>query len=83
MDKILAEILLPATGQTYELWIPCELRVYEAGALVSKILGEREGTYYVPDAHTALFNRSTGQILPAASFVGALGLSNGCRLMLV
>ena len=45
-DKVLLEVLLPATQVVYEFRIPFDLTVNEASALMSRVLAQREPLRY-------------------------------------
>ena len=83
MDKVLFDILLPATGRTYEIWIPKDLTVFEAAQLASRLLAEQESRFFMPNRETALFDRPSGDELDVNERVGRLGYANGAHLILV
>jgi hypothetical protein len=83
MRKVLFNVMLPATGRSYELWVPKELTVSEATQLIARILAEQENRFFEPTAETALFDGITGDELSISERVGTLGYANGTRLILV
>jgi hypothetical protein len=83
MRKVLFDVMLPATGRSYELWVPKELTVFEATQLVARILAEQESRFFEPSKETALFDGVTGDELGINERIGALGYANGTRLILV
>jgi hypothetical protein len=83
MRKVLFSVMLPATGKSYEIWIPKELTVFEAMRLVARILAEQESRFFEPTEETALFDGTTGDELGINERIGALGYANGTRLILV
>jgi hypothetical protein len=82
-EKTLFSIFLPATGLSYDVWIPKEISVYDATQLVSRLLAERESRFFVPSGQTALYNAVDGAELRGDACIGNLGLSNGTRLILI
>jgi hypothetical protein len=83
MRKVLFNIMLPATGRGYELWVPKELTVSAATQLIARILAEQENRFFEPTGETALFDGVTGDELGINERIGALGYANGARLILV
>ncbi|MDR2109582.1 MAG: hypothetical protein LBP28_09040 [Coriobacteriales bacterium] len=81
--KILLSVFLPATGNSYDIWTPKDIMVYEATALIAQILAEKEPRYFQPTNTIALYDGVSGNELRADAFVGALGLHNGAGLILV
>lgn len=45
-DKVLLEVLLPATGAVYEFRVPYDMTVDEACGLMSGVLARREAAHY-------------------------------------
>ena len=82
-NKILFSIFLPATTGVYDIWVPKEITVYQATGLISQLLAEREQRFFMPTNSIALYDGVSGSELRADAFVGALGLCNGARLILV
>jgi hypothetical protein len=83
MRKVLFNVILPATGRNYELWVPKELTVFEATQLIARILAEQENRFFEPTRETALFDGMTGDELGVNERIGTLGYANGTRLILV
>jgi hypothetical protein len=83
MRKVLFNVMLPATGRSYELWVPKELTVFETTQLVARILAEQENRFFESTRETTLFDGVTGDELGINERVGALGYANGARLILV
>lgn len=45
-DKVLLDVLLPATGKTYEFRVPFDLTVEQASGLMAQIIAQREPARY-------------------------------------
>jgi hypothetical protein len=82
-EKLLLNVFLPATGKSYDLWVPRELTVFESTRLIGRLLSEAEGRFYRATADTALYVRQTGDELRADRYMGNLGLCNGTKLILM
>lgn len=48
-DKVLLNVLLPATGRSYEFRVPFDLTVDEASQLMARILASQESERYAAD----------------------------------
>ncbi|MBQ1821528.1 MAG: methyltransferase [Clostridia bacterium] len=82
-SKILAEVLVPASGEKYDVFIPLTVRMGEATRLVAAAISElTEGRYKTTD-DTILCNADTGHIYDVNAIVAELHLKNGVRLMLI
>lgn len=53
-DKVLLDVLLPATGRRYEFRIPFDSTVDEASQLMARILSTREPARYEADGNADL-----------------------------
>lgn len=82
MDKILVEVYIPASDETYDIMIPQHSKLFEVMYLLASTLSElTEGYELTTD--TPVCNRKTGEILDINSTVKELGLINGSKLMLM
>jgi hypothetical protein len=82
-DKILFNVLLPATATSYELWVPLDITVAQATQLICRILGMAREALFKPQTSTMLFDRASGKALKPDIYIGDLGYCNGSRLILV
>lgn len=82
-DKVLYSILLPASNNTFELWIPNELTVNEATQLAARILEEQESREFKTDRSTALYLKSSGVELDTNKHMGEYEFVNGTQLVLM
>lgn len=83
MDKILVEVYLPAAGSSFDVIVPCDLRLFEAIMMLSKILSELCQGYFISSEDTVMCDKESGAILNINMSVGELGLCNGSKLMLI
>jgi hypothetical protein len=82
-EKTLLSIFLPATGKSYEMWIPDELSVHEAQVLVGRALEEQEEPYFALSETSALYEMTSGVELDVNMRIGELDFVNGTHLMFV
>ncbi|WP_186580063.1 methyltransferase [Aquibacillus kalidii] len=83
MDKVLVEIYVPASSQTFDVFVPIESKIHEVVHLVSNTMTELSQGYYRSTKDTVLCERDTGIILDINATAEEIGLINGSKLMLV
>lgn len=79
-DKILVNVLLPATGKTYDLWVPGDMTIHDAAPLITAILESREQGRFIATPENTLFSGETGEMIDPCLTVGQAGLVCGSRL---
>lgn len=83
MNKVLVEVLLPASGEVYDVRIPLDSQLGEVAALVKKQLENLSKGRFVANDTTVLCDAKSGKILDINKFVAELEIKNGSRLMLI
>ena len=83
MNKILAEVFVPAVQLTYDVYLPCELQLNQTIQMLNKISYDLSDKAFIFNQQTVLCDRNTGSILNINMSVANLGLQNGSRLMLI
>lgn len=83
MHKIEVEIYNPASGTTFDVFIPLKSQVYEVAYLLSNTISELSTGHYKATDQTVLCDRSTGDVLDINLTIEELGLKNGSKLMLL
>lgn len=83
MNKVLAEVLLPATGEVFDVRIPLDSRLGEVATLIMKQLEKLSKGRFIANDTTVLCDAQSGKILDINKFVAELGIKNGSRLMLI
>lgn len=89
-DKVLLEVLLPATQTEYEFRVPFDLTVDEAAGLMARVLAQREALRYeVADGVDLMLcgeGAGAGDALNPNETIRALVergvLSDGCKVAL-
>ncbi len=82
-DKVLVEVLVPASGDKFDVFIPLEIRMSEANGLVAAALNDLSKGKYIAKEDAVLCDASTGNIFDINKFVAELGIQNGSRLVLI
>lgn len=83
MDKILAEIYLPAAQAVYDIRIPRKLSMYQAAALAARLLGELAEGYFKPTGEEILCDRVSGLPYDGNMTPEEIGLMDGVKMMLM
>lgn len=83
MEKLLIEVLLPASGEAYDVRIPPDSLLGEVTVLIAKQLEVLSKGRYVANGTGVLCDAENGRILDINKFVAELEIKNGTRLMLV
>lgn len=82
-NKALVEILVPASGEKFDVFIPLESRMGEVVTMVASALSNLSEGKYRAGNDAVLCDLSTGKILDVNIEVAELGIKNGSRLMLI
>lgn len=83
MNKVLVEIFLPATGESFDVYIPLESQMSEVLSLVSSLLSDLSHGKYKANHTAVLCDAKTGIIYNINMAVAELGIMNGSKLMLI
>lgn len=82
-SKILVEVLVPAAGESFDVYIPLDIRMSEALTMISSLVnGLCEGRYHA-GKDAILCDAETGIIFNIDMLIIDLGLKTGSRLMLI
>ena len=82
-NKVLVEIIVPATAQKYDVYIPLDVKMSDVVKMVAKALSDlSEGKYKATD-DAILCDAKTGNIFDISVVVAELGINNGSQLILI
>ena len=81
--KVLVEIFLPFFGESFDVFIPPEMRMSAVVQLISEALSDLLGERFFGGDDTVLCDRVTGMIYSMNRTIRELGIENGSRLMLI
>ncbi len=82
-DKVLVEILVPASGESFDVYLPLTGRLSNVIPLVSEALTSLSGGKFKATEDSILCDRESGSIFNINMCIGELGIANGARLMLI
>lgn len=83
MSKVLIEVYNPASGKTFDAFVPLKSKLYEVTYLLSHIISELSGGYYRVNDQSILCNRTTGELYDINLTIEQLGFKHGQKLMLL
>lgn len=83
MNKVMVEVLLPASGEIYDVRIPLDSQIGEITLLIMKQLEKLSNGRFIANPLTVLCDGESGQILDMNKFVAELDIKNGSKLMLI
>ena len=82
-NKVLVEIIVPASSQKYDVYIPLDCKMSEVLSMVANALTDLSNGRYKATSETVLCDADTGTIFNINTEVAELGIKNGSRLMLI
>ena len=82
-NKALVEIFVPAAAQTYDVYIPLDVKMSEVVKMVASALSDLSGGKYKATSSALLCDADTGIIFNVNIEVAELGIRTGSRLMLI
>ncbi len=82
-NKVIVEIFIPASGESYDVRIPLDIKMHEALQLVSAALSELTDGKYKATEQAVLCDAKTGIIYNINMEVAELGIRNGSHLLLI
>jgi hypothetical protein len=82
-SKVLVEVLVPASGEKYDVFIPLTVRMGEVAQMVSSVINDLSAGRFRATEQTMLFNADTGVAYNVNTVVAELNIQNGTRLMLI
>ena len=82
-NKALVEILVPASGQKYDVYIPLEIKMSDVVTMVAGALTDLSNGSYKATNKAILCDAETGIIYNVNMEVAELGIKTGSRLMLI
>lgn len=83
MQKVLFDILLPATGKHYDFWVPSDMPMQTVTELIARAMQVAEPDFYRATPDAALMYVPTGEIQMPQATVAQIGFIDGDRFVLV
>ena len=83
MDKILIIVYVPLIDEKFEIFIPINKKIGNIIGLVSKIVSDMSGGYFVASEKNSLYSGDTGDEYPIDVLVIDTDIRNGSKLILM
>ena len=83
MNKVLVNVYIPILNQSYDIFIPLQLQLFEITELIKRAVSELSEGQFIPSPDTVLARKATGEILNVNGTVFELNIGNGTKLMLI
>lgn len=83
MKKYLVDVLLPTSGQHYDVYLPANKTVYEAVELLTHMMESLSEGSYKSSQTTMLLDARSGEPFPMAQTVYDAGIRSASRLILI
>lgn len=82
-NKVLVELVVPVLEESYDVFIPINRKVGNVIGLVSKIVSDMSGGYFVANEKNSLYSGDSGDKYPVDVLVLNTDIRNGSKLILM
>lgn len=83
MEKILVNIYIPATGGSYDVFIPYDIPIIELIPIIANGISDLSGGKYLVSKHEQLCLKDTSCLLNPKHTLGEYGIQDGAHLYLI
>ena len=83
IDCSLVNISIPASGHSYDVYLPRNVKLANICEMVAKLLGDLSEGYFLNKGECVLCDKDTGDIYNKNLTIEQLGIKNGHKLFLV
>ena len=81
-NKILLEVYLPASGKSFDVKVPRQLKIAQVTTMLIDFL-KKQDEEFIPGNDSVLCEVGTGKAFDSNAFIEMVGLHNGSRIMLI
>jgi len=82
-NKVLVELNIPVLEEKYDVYIPINRKVGDVINLISKIVNELSGGYFIISKTNALYSGEDGTMYEMNKLVYNTNIRNGTKLILM
>lgn len=82
-DKVLIELVVPVLEESYDVFIPINKKVGNVIILLSKVVSEMSGGYFVANEKNCLYNGDTGDRYSIDDLIKNTDIRNGSKVILM
>ena len=83
MDKILVSIYVATIDESYDLFLPINMKVKIATFLVQKVISNLSDGNYLVNQNALLYDAISGYVININNIVKDSGIVNGSKLLLI
>ena len=82
-NKVLVELIVPVLEESYDVFVPINKKVGNVIGLLSKIVSDMSGGYFVANEKNSLYSGDTGDKYPIDVMIINTDIRNGSKLILM
>ena len=82
-NKVLVELVVPVLEESYDVFIPVNKKIGNIIILLSKLISELSGGYFVANEKNNLYNGDTGDTYPMDALLINTDIRNGSKIILM
>lgn len=83
MEKILAEVSVPAIGKSYDVFLPGSISIDQAAQMLNSVFAGLNEEYFRVSSQMVLCDKDNGVIYNPEDLVEDTRIMNGSRLLLI
>lgn len=83
MEKILAEVSVPAIGKSYDVLLPGSISIGQAAQMLNSVFAGLNEEYFRDSSQMVLCDKDNGVIYNPEDLVEETRIMNGSRLLLI
>lgn len=83
MEKILVNVSVPAAEKSFDVFIPDDINVKDATAMLGKALSALSDNKFLPSEDCMIFEADTGKSYDDEALIKDLPIYDGTKLMLI
>jgi len=82
-NKVLVELVVPVLEESYDVFIPINRKIGNVIELISKIVAEMSGGYFICNGKNSLYSGDTGEKYRMDDLVIKTDIRNGSKIILM
>ena len=82
-NKILVELVVPTLEESYDVYIPINRKIGNVIGLLSKLVSDLSGGYFIANERNTLYSGETGSKYPIDALVINTDIRNGSKIILM
>ena len=82
-NKVLVELVVPVLEESYDIFIPINRKVGDIIGIISKVISNLSGGYFVSSERNCLYDGDTGDMYPVDTLLINTDIRNGSKIILM